>query len=51
MGRVTAGNTTSASSPVSVRKMSCTTRWSGAVSRRITAAESASDCTGVSPMT
>ncbi len=45
------GRTTSASSAVFVRKMSCTTRWSSASSRRTVRVQSASDWTGFSPIT
>ena len=45
-----AGSTTSASSAVAVRKMSCTTRWSRPASRCRACAASASDSAGFSPM-
>ena len=46
-----AGSTTSASSAVRVRKMSCTTRWSSPSSRCSVCTASASDCAGFSPTT
>ncbi len=46
-----AGSTTSASSAVFVRKMSCTTRHSSPFSSSIACPTSASDCAGFSPMT
>ena len=44
------GNTTCASSAVSVMKMSCTTRKSSALSAFVVCATSGSDSTGFSPM-
>ena len=46
-----AGSTTSASSAVAVRKMSCTTRWSRLSNRCLTWCASASDWIGFSPST
>ena len=46
-----AGSTTSASSAVAVRKMSCTTRWSRRSNRCLTWVASASDWIGFSPST
>ncbi|MCY1545783.1 hypothetical protein D9M68_817400 [compost metagenome] len=49
-GNAEAGSTTSARYAVSVRKMSCTTRWSSDASASRACSASGSDIAGFSPM-